>query len=132
MKVDQKLYDAARKLLDEHPDQAVSACYTEDGEILTGVSTDAHHLQVGLCAETGPVCEAQKLKKKIAASICLSNSSKLNRLVINPPCGVCQERLFWFGENVHVAIPEKEDPTQWQSVPLKQVQPHWWYASRLG
>lgn len=132
MQVDQNLYDAARKLLDEHLDQAVCACYNEDGQILTGVSTDSHHYQVGLCAETGPICEAQKAKIKIVASICLSMEAKINKVYILSPCGICQERLFWFGDNVQVAVPQKEDPTKWESLPLKEVQPHWWYSVRLG
>lgn len=132
MKVDQNLYEAARKLLGDHMDQAVCACYTEDGQILTGVSTDSHHNQVGLCAENGPICEAQKNRKKIVASICLSMEDSGKEVVILSPCGICQERLFWFGNNVQVAVPKKDDSTIWESLSLKDVQPHWWYSVRLG
>lgn len=132
MEVDQKLYNAARELLNEHPDQAVSACYTDDGQILTGVSTDSPHDQVCLCAEAGPICEAQKLKKKIVASICIANNDKTGQVMVYTPCGICQERFFWFGGDVQVAIPHKDDPTKWQSVPLKEVQPYWWKSVKLG
>lgn len=132
MNVDQKLYDAALDLLSQHLDSAAAACYLEDGSIITGISTEAHHAQVCLCAETGPLCEAQKARKKIVASICLSNSSSLGRIAINPPCGICQERLFWFGGGVQIGVPKKDDVTTWDSIPLSELQPHWWYQPRLA
>jgi len=131
MEVDQKLYEAAKELLAEHPDQAASACYLDDGEILTGVSTNGHHGPARLCAETGPICIAQKLKKKIAASICIANSDE-GDIIVYTPCGICQERFFWFGGETQVAIPQKGDSTKWQSVSLKQVQPYWWKSTDLG
>ncbi|MDO8650494.1 MAG: cytidine deaminase [Candidatus Berkelbacteria bacterium] len=132
MEVNQKLYGAAQELLAQHPDQAVSACYTEDGQILTGVSTESPHDQACLCAETGPICEAQKLKKKIVASICIAKEDKTGRVIVYTPCGICQERFFLFGEDLQVAIPQEDDPTKWQSVPLKQAQPYWWKKAKLG
>ncbi|MDP3992936.1 MAG: cytidine deaminase [bacterium] len=132
MEVDRKLHEAARELLMQHPNQAASACYTEDGQILTGISVDSPHEQACLCAETGPICEAQKLKKIILASICIANDNKTSRVIIYTPCGICQERFFSFGENVQVAIPQEDDPTEWHSVPLKQVQPYWWKKAKLG
>lgn len=133
MKVDERLYEAAKELLGLHPEEAVAACYLEDGSILTGISCDSPHDQASLCAETGPICEAHKLKKKIVSSICISRDKNIpEKILIYSPCGICQERLFWFGEDVEVAIPGKDGSTQWESVPLKQVQPYWWKTVKLG
>lgn len=133
MKVDERLYDAAKELLRQHPDEAVAACYLEDGQILTGISCDSPHDQASLCAETGPICEAHKLKKNIVASICISyDKNTPGKILIYTPCGICQERFFWFGENVEVAIPKNGESAKWESVPLKQVQPYWWKSVKLG
>jgi cytidine deaminase len=47
-------------------------------------------------------------------------------IVILSPCGICQERLFHFGPEVEVAVPDRDDPTRWLSKRLDIVQPYYW------
>lgn len=42
------------------------------------------------------------------------------------PCGICQERLAFWGDAVQVAVPHEDDPTRWESKSLKEVQPYSW------
>jgi cytidine deaminase len=129
MKLDQLLVNAAIELLEQRfpgVEGIAAAMYTEDGAILTSVSFEPEWGGGGLCAETGAICEAQKLNKRITASVCVSRLSGDRPIVILTPCGICQERLFHWGETVEVAVPDPQDPTRWLAKTLKEVQPYYW------
>jgi cytidine deaminase len=46
--------------------------------------------------------------------------------VIATPCGICQERLFHWGAEVEVAVPDPADGTRWQVKTLRDLQPYYW------
>ncbi len=46
--------------------------------------------------------------------------------MIATPCGLCQERLFHWGGNVEVAVPDPTDGTRWLTRTLDQIQPYYW------
>ena len=127
--LDQQLLDAAISLLESRfsgKEGIVAAMYTEDREILTSVFFEPKWGSAMLCAEAGAICEAEKLNKKIIASVCVSRLNGNSPIVILTPCGICQERLFHFGSNVEVAVPNENDPTKWQVKTLAEVQPFYW------
>jgi len=103
-----------------------AAMYTDDGQILTSVVFDPEWGGGGLCAETGAICEAVKLNKRITASVCVSRLSGESPIVILTPCGNCQERLFHWGDQVEVATPDPEDARKWVAKTLDEVQPYYW------
>ena len=129
MIVDQTLYNAAVGLATaRYPTDwgGAAAMYAADGQILTSVYVDAPNIGVELCSETGCICEAHKLGVAITASICISRSSEKEPFIILTPCGLCQERLAFWGGDVQVAVPKPDDATQWLSKPLREVQPFYW------
>jgi cytidine deaminase len=129
MRLDQTLVNAAIQLLEQRypgAEGVTAAMYTADGDILTSVLFEPEWGGGGLCAETGAICEAEKLNKQITASVCVSRLSGNDPIVILTPCGICQERLFHWGENVEVAVPDLADPTRWLAKTLKEVQPYYW------
>ena len=129
MQLDQTLVDAALRLLDErYPASSgvAAAVKLENGDILTGVGFSPEWGGGGLCAETGPICEAFKRDAKIVASVCVSRPSLNERPIVLTPCGICQERLIYWGGAVEVAVPHEEDPHLWQSKRLDEVQPYYW------
>ena len=129
MKLDQTLVDAAIELLEQRfpgMEGIAAAMYTTEGDILTSVFFEPEWGGGGLCAETGAICEAAKLNKRVTASVCVSRLSATDPIVILTPCGICQERLFHWGETVEVAVPDPADPTRWQAKTLKEVQPYYW------
>jgi len=79
---------------------------------------------VSLCHETGAICEAYAKDKRIAASVCVTRIES-GRFVILAPCGVCQERLWYWGGDVAVGVPADDD-SGWRSVPLSAASPHYW------
>ena len=129
MRLDQGLVDAARELLERRfpgEEGIAAAAYTEDGDVLTGVFFEPEWGNGMLCAETGAICEAEKLGKKITASVCVSRLSGTDPVLILTRCGICQERLFHWGPEVEVAVPHPDDPTRWMTKTLKEVQPYYW------
>lgn len=69
MSLTQHLVDAAIALLEQrfaNESGIAAAMATEDGSILTGVSFQPEWGGGGLCAETGPICEAAKLNARQA------------------------------------------------------------------
>lgn len=93
MKLDQALVDAAIDLLENRFPAAegiAAAMYTDDGQILTSVFFEPEWGGGGLCAETGAICEAVKLNKRITASVCVSRLSGDSPIVILTPCGIAR------------------------------------------
>ena len=129
MRLDQRLVDAARELLESRfpgEEGIAAAMYTDDGDILTGVFFEPEWGGGALCAETGAICEAEKQGKRVSASVCVSRLSGSDPMVILTPCGICQERLFHWGAEVEVAVPAPADPTRWMARTLSEVQPYYW------
>ena len=135
MKLDQALVDAAVDLLEKRFPAAegiAAAIYTDDGQILTSVVFDPEWGGGGLCAETGAICEAVKLNQRITASVCVSRLSGDSPIVILTPCGICQERLFHWGDEVEVATPDPQDARKWVAKTLDEVQPYYWVKAFKG
>ena len=78
VRLDQDLVDAARDLLERRfpgEEGIAAAMYTEDGAVLTSVFFEPEWGSGMLCAETGAICEAEKLGKRVTASVCVSRLS---------------------------------------------------------
>jgi cytidine deaminase len=129
MYLNQTLVDAAIDLLKRRfpgAEGIAAAVYTQDGEILTSVMFQPEWGVGGLCAETGAILEAHKREQQITAVVCVSRLSGADPIVILTPCGMCQERLFHWGEQVEVAVPDPADPAKWLVKTLKEIQPYYW------
>lgn len=103
-----------------------AAMYTSDGRILTSVFVEAPNQAATLCSETGAIAEAHKLNLAVAASVCVSRERPDAQFQILTPCGICQERLAYWGGDVQVAVPHTDDPARWVSKALREVQPEYW------
>jgi cytidine deaminase len=139
MRLDQHLVDAAIDLMNHRfpPDVwgGAAAMYTQEGDLLTSVGADAVNPAVRLCYETGAICEAHKLGHTVTASVCVSRAPHAERIEILTPCGICQERLFYWGAEVEVAVPDPDDARKWVARTLREVQPYFWatvYDERLN
>lgn len=130
MKLNQTLVDEAIEFIKQRFPKVedwvgVAAMYLEDGQILLSTAPPALNEAVNLCHETGAICEAHKLNKRITASVCVARD-KQGKFYILTPCGVCQERLMIWGESLEVAVPMSHDSSQWQAKKLCEVQPFYW------
>ncbi len=129
MKLDSKLVDAAISFVQSRfTNEAwmgAAAMYTEDGQLLISTAPEAVNASVEICHETGAICEAHKLNKRVTATVCVSRDDAGNFLILTP-CGVCQERLPVWGLEIEAAVPTDGDPTKWQMKRLKELQPYYW------
>jgi cytidine deaminase len=129
MRLDQRLVDAAiEQARARFPEGCggAAALYVGDGRILTSVCFDTPNESANLCHETGAICEANRLRLPVTASVCVSRESHTAPFVILAPCGICQERLAVWGMNVEVAVPAQDDVTQWRAKSLRDVHPFYW------
>lgn len=51
--------------------------------------------------------EVHKLNKKVTHTLCLCRQNDNDNYEILTPCGVCQERLYYWGLNVNVLYLQK-------------------------
>lgn len=127
--VEQDLVDAAIALTrSRFPGEAsagAAALRLDDGTVLTSTAPSAPNAAVQLCHETGAICEAHKRGRRVVASVCVTAADEGREFWVLAPCGVCQERLFAYGPDVEVAVPDPADHRRWRTLRLRDVQPHW-------
>ncbi|MFP7200957.1 cytidine deaminase [Lysinibacillus halotolerans] len=107
MNIEKRLYEEAVALIEKRYPigwGGAAAMYTTDGKILTSVAPEIINASTELCIETGAILEAHKLDTQITHSICVVRDNEKSEFKILTPCGICQERLFYWGPNVKVAV----------------------------
>lgn len=130
MNIEKDLYQAAIDLIEKRYPTGwggAAAMYTEDGQTLTSVSPDVLVASTELCIETGAILEAHKLGTKVTHTVCVVREDEQSEYIILTPCGVCQERLFYWGENVKAAITNTSGELKYKK--LKEIQPYHWYKA---
>ncbi|WP_188206947.1 cytidine deaminase [Alkalibacillus aidingensis] len=129
MNIEQKLYYAAKELIEKRYRTGwggAAAMHTNDGEILTSVAPEVINASTELCIETGAILEAHKFNTKITHSICVVRDDENGEFKVLTPCGVCQERLIYWGRDVKVAVSVSNDEKQLLFKTLEEVQPYHW------
>ncbi len=130
MNIEQLLYDEAVKLIKSRYPVGwggAAAMYTSDGNVLTSVSPETFNDSTVVCIETGAILEAFKLDTKITHSICVVRDDEKSDFKILTPCGICQERLFYWGTNVKVAVYTPDRSLVYKT--LEEVQPYHWFKA---
>lgn len=98
--------------------------HTANGNFYTSVSIDTANASAVLCIETGAMLEAHKYNEKVTHCMCLVRENENSSFQVLSPCGICQERLRYWGEDVQVAVTTRDADILF--VELKQLQPHHW------
>ena len=127
LNIEQQLYDVVKQLIEQrYPNDwgGAAAIRVEDGTIYTSVAPGVINASTELCMETGAILEAHKFQKKVTHSICLARENEHSELKVLSPCGVCQERLFYWGPEVQCAITNAKQDIICK--PLKELQPYHW------
>lgn len=78
----------------------------------------------GVCMETGAMCEAQKYNLKVTHSLCISRENEKEAPKILTACGICQERLWYWGNQVKVAVTNADNKIIFKS--LKELSDFYW------
>lgn len=98
--------------------------HTADGRYLISVAIDTIDSNVELCIEVGAMCEVSKYDLKITHSLCVVRSDEHSDFQILTPCGICQERLRFWGVDVKVGVTTNDNSLKF--VPLNELQPYHW------
>ncbi len=124
------MLEKAREFIDMRYPVGWGGCavmYTKEGEFLISVYLDAPNSAAELCMETGAMCEAQKYDYNITHSLCISRDSEKDNLTILTPCGICQERLRFWGKDVKVAVSNSDNKIIFKT--LNDISLHYWRDS---
>ncbi|MGW9103900.1 cytidine deaminase [Priestia megaterium] len=130
MSIEKELYTAAIDFVQERYPTGwggAAAMRLENGQIVISVAPEVINSSTELCMETGAICEAHKLGLKVTHSICVARDDEKSNFKVLTPCGVCQERLFYWGSNVKAAIYSAENNLVFKT--LKEIQPYHWYEA---
>ncbi|MBX0358398.1 cytidine deaminase [Halobacillus sp. Nhm2S1] len=127
MNRERDLYEEAKALIQHRYPSGwggAAALRLEGGTILTSVAPDVINDAVNLCMETGAILEAHKRNMKVTHSLCIARDDESSSFKVLSPCGVCQERLFYWGDEVKVAVTHPGDELMFKT--LAEVQPYHW------
>lgn len=102
----------------------VAIIHTEEGEYFSSVAIDTANVSAALCIEVGAICEAHKYNSKVTYCLCVVRDNENSPFKVLSPCGICQERLRYWGENVKVGVTNEENKLKF--VTLSELQPYHW------
>lgn len=103
---------------------------TSSGRIIISVAPDTKNDALALCVEVGAYLEAHKLDEAVTHSLCICRDDECSDFKILSPCGICQERLLYWGGNVLAAITNPENEVIFKSV--RELQPFHWTGGDGG
>ncbi|MDQ0271429.1 cytidine deaminase [Cytobacillus purgationiresistens] len=130
MNIEQRLYNEAIELIEKRYPEGwggAGAIALEDGTIHTSVAPEIINDSTVVCIETGAILEAHKLNKKITHSLCVVRDDEQSPYKVLSPCGICQERLFYWGPTVKVGVTLPGKKLTFKT--LAEVQPYHWSAA---
>ena len=97
---------------------------TANDHYYTSVSIETANASAVLCIETGAMLEAHKFNEKVTHCMCVVRNDETSPYRVLSPCGLCQERLRYWGADVQVAVTTGEPEIRF--VELRELQPYHW------
>ena len=127
MNIEQTLYDTAVNFIkDRYPIDwgGAAVIHTEGDRYLISVAPEVLNASTELCIETGAICEAHKFNVKVKHCICVVRDDENSKFKVLTPCGICQERLRYWGEDVMVGVTTEDNSLKF--VRLGELMPYYW------
>jgi cytidine deaminase len=125
--IEQEMYRLAVELIEKRYPVGwggAGVVRTSKGNYYTSVSIDTANASAVVCIELGAMLEAHKFNEKVTHCMCLIRDDENAPYRVLSPCGICQERLRFWGEDVQVAVTNREEPVKF--VELRELQPYHW------
>lgn len=125
--IEKEIYAAAVSLIEQRYPKGwggAAAIRLATGEIVTSVAPDTQLDVLSVCMELGGFLEAHKQDVSVTHSLCVFREAEDAPFTLLSPCGVCQERLRFWGENVLVAVTNTSNELVFR--PLCELQLHHW------
>ena len=127
MSIEQTLYDTAVGFIkNRYPTGwgGAAVIHTDDDRYLISVALEVFNASAELCIETGAICEAHKFNVKVTHCICVVRDDEHSEFKVLTPCGICQERLRFWGEDVLVGVTTSDKSLKY--VRLGELMPYYW------
>ena len=105
--IEQEMYRNAVELIEKRYPTGwggAGVVHTSKGNYYTSVSIDTANASAVVCIELGAMLEAHKYNEKVTHCMCLTRDDENSPFKVLSPCGICQERLRYWGEDVQVAV----------------------------
>lgn len=125
--IENEMYLQARQLIEKRYPVGwggAGVVRTENGNYYTSVSIETQNASAVLCIETGAMLEAHKYNEKVTHCMCLIRDDERSDYRVLTPCGICQERLLYWGGDVQVAVTTEDNSLLF--VKLSELQPYHW------
>ena len=126
-KIEREMYRIAVELIEKRYPSGwggAGVVHTAADNYYTSVFFDSPNAGATLCIETGAMLDAFKFNEKVTHCLCLIRQDENSPYQVLSPCGICQERLKYWGEDVQVAVTTKGE--QLRFVELRTLQPYHW------
>lgn len=131
--IEDELYRSATELVQQrYPTgwggAAAMRLESKDGEseIVTSVAIETANGSAVLCIEVGAMCEASKRNWRVTHTICVAREDENSPFTVLSPCGICQERLRYWGDDVLCAVSDPTEDGKPLFIRLRDLQPHHW------
>lgn len=127
MSIEQTLYDTAVTFIkNRYPTGwgGAAVIHTDDDRFLISVAIEVFNASAELCIETGAICEAHKFNVNVTHCICVVRDDEHSEFKVLTPCGICQERLRFWGEDVLVGVTTSDKSLKF--VRLGELMPYYW------
>lgn len=125
--IEKKMYETAIELIEKRYPVGwggAAVIHTANGNYFTSVALDTANGGAQLCIEVGAMCEAYKYNEKVTHCLCVVRDDEKSPYKVLSPCGICQERLRYWGTDVLVGVTAAD--TDLLFVKLSELQPYHW------
>ena len=125
--IEQIMYHKATELIEQrYPNGwgGAAVIHTAKDHYFTSVAIETANSSATLCIEVGAMCEAHKFNEKVTHCLCVVRDDEHSEFKVLSPCGICQERLRYWGDDVQVGVTTNNRKLHF--VELKELQPYHW------
>ena len=125
--IENKMFQVAKELIEKRYPTGwggAAVVHTEKDHYFSSVAIETANSAASLCIEVGAMCEAHKYNEKVTHCLCIVRDDENSDYTVLSPCGICQERLRYWGEDVQVAV--TTDDGELLFVELNELQPYHW------
>ncbi|MEK5109036.1 cytidine deaminase [Cytobacillus sp. FSL K6-0129] len=125
--IEEEMYNRAITFIEQRYPKGwggAAVIHTGDERYLISVAPVTFNASTELCIEVGAICEAHKFNIDVTHCLCVVRDNENSPFKVLSPCGICQERLRYWGPEVRVGVTTKEKLLKF--VPLGELQPFHW------
>lgn len=125
--IENKMYQMAIELIESRYPVGwggAAIIHTAKDNYYSSVALETANGSAQLCIEVGAMCDAHKFNEKVTHCLCVVRDDEKSSFKVLSPCGICQERLRYWGKDALVGVTTGDH--QLKFIELSKLQPHHW------